>query len=292
MENIQNITLDIMNNHIFNYAYSKQYDQGRIIKFKVVDGGKPVDLTNVTAIFQAKKPDGTVIYNSCQKDVDNNLLLVDIDEQMTVCAGKIDYQIQLVEGEDILTTVTGHIKINESVVHPDDVISSSEFNALSDALIQVNKGYAFYLEEVKTYMEEIKNYATVKVSVEEPTEQSIALWINPDSDEEINVPEILDNEISSDDTWSSSKIYEEINYAFEALDTEINKLKKSVSDGKSLIASAITDKGIETESDATYEVMAENINDIQTDIYGLIGTWKVVGVVDDAIIGVPTPHEE
>lgn len=281
MENIQNITLDIMNNHIFNYAYSKQYDQGRIIKFKVVDGGKPVDLTNVTAIFQAKKPDGTVIYNSCQKDVDNNLLLVDIDEQMTVCAGKIDYQIQLVEGEDILTTVTGHIKINESVVHPDDVISSSEFNALSDALIQVNKGYAFYLEEVKTYMEEIKRYATVKVSVEEPTEQSVALWINPDSNEEINVPEVLDNEISSDDTWSSTKI-----------NSEINKLKKSVSDGKSLIASAITAKGIETESDATFEVMAENINDIQTDIYGLIGTWKVVGVVDDAIIGVPTPHEE
>lgn len=281
MENIQNITLDIMNNHIFNYAYSKQYDQGRIIKFKVVDGGKPVDLTNVTAIFQAKKPDGTVIYNSCQKDVDNNLLLVDIDEQMTVCAGKIDYQIQLVEGEDILTTVTGHIKINESVVHPDDVISSSEFNALSDALIQVNKGYAFYLEEVKTYMEEIKNYATVKVSNEEPTEQSVALWINPDSNEEINVPEVLDNEISSEDTWSSAKI-----------NSEINKLKKSVSDGKSLIASAITAKGIETENDATYETMAENINNIVTDIYGNLDSWIIdYGNIIETIGGIPIYDE-
>lgn len=111
----------------------------------------------------------------------------------------------------VLTTVTGKIKISPSVVKPDDIISASEFNALNDALIQVHKGFAFYIEEVKQYETEIKEFATVKVSVNEPQEESVALWINPASDEIINLPEIKDDIISQEDTWSSLKINTEIN---------------------------------------------------------------------------------
>lgn len=48
------------------------------------------------------------------------------------------------------------------------------------------------------------------------------------------------------------------------LDTDVDDLKKSVSDGKSLVASAITDKGVETASDATFATMATNISAIET----------------------------
>ena len=41
--------------------------------------------------------------------------------------------------------------------------------------------------------------------------------------------------------------------------TEINSLKSSVSNGKSLIASAITGKGVSTASTATFQQMANNI---------------------------------
>lgn len=44
----------------------------------------------------------------------------------------------------------------------------------------------------------------------------------------------------------------------------IDNLKSSVSNGKSLIASAITDKGVDTAQDATFEEMAENIGAIST----------------------------
>ena len=44
--------------------------------------------------------------------------------------------------------------------------------------------------------------------------------------------------------------------------TEINSLKSSVSNGKSAIASAITDKGISTAADATFQTMANNIASI------------------------------
>lgn len=47
------------------------------------------------------------------------------------------------------------------------------------------------------------------------------------------------------------------------LNENLTNVKKSVSDGKSLIASAITEKGVETASDATFETMASNIGNIE-----------------------------
>ena len=46
------------------------------------------------------------------------------------------------------------------------------------------------------------------------------------------------------------------------LSDEISNLKSSVSNGKSLIASAITDKGVSTASDATFQTMANNISSL------------------------------
>lgn len=48
----------------------------------------------------------------------------------------------------------------------------------------------------------------------------------------------------------------------ETIQTEISDLKKSVSDGKTAVANAITAKGITTATDATFSVMAENIEKI------------------------------
>lgn len=51
----------------------------------------------------------------------------------------------------------------------------------------------------------------------------------------------------------------------EALDGKITELKKSVSDGKSAIASAITNAGISTASDASFATMSSNIAKVRTD---------------------------
>ena len=47
-----------------------------------------------------------------------------------------------------------------------------------------------------------------------------------------------------------------------AIAAEVNETKKSVSDGKTLIAAAITEKKVKTAADATFAVMAENIGKI------------------------------
>lgn len=58
---------------------------------------------------------------------------------------------------------------------------------------------------------------------------------------------------------------EDVNYSdTQTVKDAIDGLKASVSDGKALIASAITDKGVDTAQDATFSQLAENIGQITT----------------------------
>ena len=58
---------------------------------------------------------------------------------------------------------------------------------------------------------------------------------------------------------------EDVSYSdTQTVKEAIDGLKSSVSDGKTLIASAITDKGVDTAQDATFSQMAENIGQITT----------------------------
>ena len=62
----------------------------------------------------------------------------------------------------------------------------------------------------------------------------------------------------SDDTWSAWTS----DYTKSEIDTKLNQVFQSVSNGKQLLASAITDKGIKTSNDATFQVMANNIKNL------------------------------
>lgn len=63
---------------------------------------------------------------------------------------------------------------------------------------------------------------------------------------------------------------------------EINTLKKSVSDGKKLVADAVTEKGVDTATDATFEEIADNISKIKT------GDDGYIIMADDPICEVST----
>ena len=63
-----------------------------------------------------------------------------------------------------------------------------------------------------------------------------------------------------------------------SLSSEVSSLKTSVSEGKSLIASALTDKGISTSASATFQTMADNIAQIES----------VNPIFDQAVTGLKT----
>ena len=45
MDNIQKLSIDIMDNHIYEVIYAKQYDEGRTIIFNILENGKPFDIS-------------------------------------------------------------------------------------------------------------------------------------------------------------------------------------------------------------------------------------------------------
>ena len=69
------------------------------------------------------------------------------------------------------------------------------------------------------------------------------------------------------------------------LNKTVDTLKKSVSDGKTKVANAITDKGVETATDATFDVMAENISKIETGGGELHGATLAVSTSESVLFG-------
>ena len=153
MEDIQKLSIDIMDDKVFEPIYTKQYDQGRKVYVTVTKDGKDLSLEGITASFQMKKPDGTVIIKNCQ--ISNNQIIVELDRTITVVSGnRIPFQIQLFEAATniIISTTTGILKVDESVIQMDDIESSSDFSTFSDILLKINAEY----EEVKKDAKEVK----------------------------------------------------------------------------------------------------------------------------------------
>ena len=59
---------------------------------------------------------------------------------------------------------------------------------------------------------------------------------------------------------------DKIDKSIKTISDEVAEVKKSVSDGKTLVATAITDKGVATESTDSFATMAENVGKISTGV--------------------------
>ena len=71
--------------------------------------------------------------------------------------------------------------------------------------------------------------------------------------------------------WKKTKSY---------IDTRYNELFQSVSNGKTLVASAITDKGVATDATDTFATMADNINQISTGVE----TYDATAIESDVLV--------
>lgn len=132
MDNLQVITLDILNNKVFDYIYTKQYDVGRQVKFNIVEDGKPINIDSCDCVFSLMKPDGYVIIDKLK--LYNSSVTITLDEQCTAVAGRLPYQLSLTVDDKIISTVTGTIICDKATVQSDDVKSSSGGNLIEDLI--------------------------------------------------------------------------------------------------------------------------------------------------------------
>lgn len=171
MENIQYITLDIMNNKVNNFIYTKQYDVGREVVFSFTDNGSPISLSGMSVIFTMKKPDGKYITYSGSENMTktSSTVTLTFTEQMTVLYGKLPYQISLVDGTPneveegaakIISTVNGYIICDKAAVQKSDLISTSDgsysvdvttSHASAQAAVEAASDSADYAKISKSY---------------------------------------------------------------------------------------------------------------------------------------------
>ena len=89
------------------------------------------------------------------------------------------------------------------------------------------------LEEIKknfdTVNASIDEVNTIAVSPTQPSKDNVEMWVNPNDEQSVSIPELKDNVVNTTDTWSSQKIYTELQ-ALLAKITALETKTQTVSD--------------------------------------------------------------
>ena len=121
----------------------KQGDTHRRLCVNLTDGGVPYPIGDgCRGVFTAKKPDGTVIYNTCA--VENNTVIYDITPQTTSSAGIFGCELQLYDGLadplELITTAAFSIRVHPRVYNENDIpASEAESTGISAMLHQAEQ---------------------------------------------------------------------------------------------------------------------------------------------------------
>lgn len=96
---IKNITVDLADSGVPRATLmAMQGDKGtRFARITVLNGGHPVDLTNVYAVLRGVKKDGTTIFNGCE--IENNKIIAELTQNILSVDGIGRYEIALYKAD-------------------------------------------------------------------------------------------------------------------------------------------------------------------------------------------------
>jgi len=116
----------------------KKGDSGRKICVSLTETGKPYIITeDCTAVFRCKKPDGTVLYNSCK--IKNNIISCLITSQAVSAVGEVECEVTLYGSDKLQITSPNFVMLVVDALYSDDEIeSTNEFTALTEAIAMVD----------------------------------------------------------------------------------------------------------------------------------------------------------
>ena len=245
--------------------------------------------------------------NSLEKELEN--LNTDIDNKLSALETNIDWK-ETVETYDDIATIYPNPEDGWTVNTKDNNITyrynGSEWVAISaNAIPKATNSVDGLLskEDHAKYDDAVSKAHTHdnKSVLDGITSDKVTAWdtVNNKVDK-VDGKGLSTNDYTTDEKNKLSGIADGANKTIvdSALDTssenpvqnkviavEINTLKKSVSDGKTLVANAITEKGVDTAADATFAVMAENIGRIETGGGELHGAIISVSTEEETLIG-------
>lgn len=179
MDNVQKISIDIMNNKYSDYIYAKQHDRNRTVEFTITENGKKKELddTHCTFVMKGKK---VVSFKHLVRSGD--VYKMSLEPNDTHEAGKLPYQLILSSGEVdievdehgeyhiiwgddgvIIGTVTGYMLVEQCVVSDDDAATQFDTNILQDLLGAVQEAEGV-IDDIEALNQESLGYRNLSES--------------------------------------------------------------------------------------------------------------------------------
>lgn len=131
------ITVNLYDPYPLKVMNVKQYDTGRGALVTLTGAGGEVIVPDQEGLYvYAKKPDGTMVYNTVT--LSGTQLKIDYDEQMTVATGVLQVELQTVgtDGSMVSTPIFA-INVLQSNMDVTKITSTDEFKALVESLAEV-----------------------------------------------------------------------------------------------------------------------------------------------------------
>ncbi len=195
MENIQIITLDIMNQKYSDYIYAKQFDRQREIRWYVTDNGEPADIGVMAATFVMKTTDGHAVYGVPDKSQDNRYFYMRLEAKHTAVPGKIPYQLMISNTlptrnpdqswnwdgvSKIFGTITSFMIVEPCPANQSDI--EYEYDSMADTIIQKLDAAGEIYNNAQVLWNDLKSSSQFVVDENEPEAITIGaqdFWIQP-----------------------------------------------------------------------------------------------------------------
>lgn len=175
MKIYEQITVDITNPYPLPKMQAQQGNIGRGAKIKLVHNGALIELDKEVVNLYARLPESTeAVYLSTT--VADGIITADFTNVMLSNPGAVQVEIQIiendVEGGSQITTPIFVVEVNPSNINTSEIIASSEFNALVEALAEVQEYKANGLKGDKG------DAATIQIGTVETLEPSQKATVN------------------------------------------------------------------------------------------------------------------
>lgn len=130
----ENLALDFGRSTLPITVFAKQYDKDtRAIEVTPYNNGQSYELEqDVTARLQLTKADGHTVINDCV--IEDGVIKVTLTAQCLTAAGTATAEIALYKGEEVLSSQIFYIDVKKAAYDANSPTSSSEYNALVEAL--------------------------------------------------------------------------------------------------------------------------------------------------------------
>ena len=144
------ISLDIRETTSQAFINVKKNDTARKFIFTLTDNGRAYQITEgCTAVFRAKKPDGTILYNNCP--IVGNAMEYYLTSQTVAAVGIVECEITLYgSNSKQITSPRFSLAVDDVLYSDSEVESKDEFTALTGAIEEVRASKAFTIKLTTT----------------------------------------------------------------------------------------------------------------------------------------------